>query len=35
MEAPIGMSGYRLTREMPAELRASMPSAEELERRLA
>jgi len=35
MEAPIGVSGYRLTREMPSELRKSLPSAEELERRLA
>jgi len=34
MEAPIGVSGYRFTRKMPAELRKSLPSAEELERRL-
>jgi predicted nuclease of restriction endonuclease-like (RecB) superfamily len=34
MEAPIGVSGYRFTREMPVELRSSMPSAEDLERRL-
>jgi len=35
MDAPIGVSGYRFTREMPAELGKSLPSAEELERRLA
>lgn len=35
MEAPIGVSGYRLTRKMPEELQKSLPSAEELERRLA
>jgi len=35
MEAPIGVSGYRFTRVMPEELGKSLPSAEELERRLA
>jgi predicted nuclease of restriction endonuclease-like (RecB) superfamily len=35
MESPIGVSGYRLTRRMPEELQKSLPSAEELERRLA
>lgn len=34
MEAPIGVSGYRLTRIIPEELQKSLPSAEELERRL-
>jgi predicted nuclease of restriction endonuclease-like (RecB) superfamily len=34
MDAPIGVSGYRLTRKMPEELQKSLPSAEELERRL-
>jgi predicted nuclease of restriction endonuclease-like (RecB) superfamily len=34
MNAPIGVSGYRFTRKMPEELQKSLPSAEELERRL-
>jgi len=34
MDAPIGVSGYRFTRVMPEELGKSLPSAEELERRL-
>ena len=34
MVSPIGVSGYRFTRVMPEELGKSLPSAEELERRL-
>jgi predicted nuclease of restriction endonuclease-like (RecB) superfamily len=32
--APIGVSEYRLTREVPAELQKSLPTVEEMERRL-
>ena len=32
--APIGVSEYRLTRDVPEELRRSLPSVEEIERRL-
>jgi predicted nuclease of restriction endonuclease-like (RecB) superfamily len=32
--APIGVSEYRLTRKIPAELRANLPSIEELEKKM-
>lgn len=34
MESPIGVSSYELTRALPAELKSSLPSVEELEREL-
>ncbi len=34
MTAPIGVSEYRLTRDVPVDLQRSLPSVEEMERRL-
>ena len=34
MDKPIGVSGYELTRALPAELQSSLPSIEEIEREL-
>ncbi len=34
MEAPIGISEYTLSKALPAELKASLPTVEELETEL-
>jgi hypothetical protein len=34
MEKPIGVAEYKLTRELPSELKGALPSREELEKEI-